>query len=96
MKIDFRNIVIKDIEGAEETVDMSKELGRVLYKSAISKEGLTLAKDIYDNGEVDLDRDSAASIKEVIVSGFLAIIQESVIPMLDNIINTVKDEQQLE
>lgn len=96
MKIDFKNIVIRDIEGNEENIDMSKELGKILYKFAISKEGLELAKDIYDNGEVELDKDAATSIKGVVSNGFLAIVQESVIPMLDEIINSENNDQQAE
>lgn len=96
MKIDFKNIVIRDIEGNEENIDMSKELGKILYRSAISKEGLELAKNIYDNGEAELDKDAATSIKGVVSNGFLAIVQESVIPMLDEIINSENNDQQAE
>lgn len=93
MKINFKNITVKDIEGAEEIIDMSKELGKILYKTAISKEGLELAKEIYNNGEVELDKDTAISIKAIISNHFLAIIQESIIPILEELINSGNDEQ---
>lgn len=35
--IDFTNIVIKDIEGNETTVDISKDLAAILYKSAVNQ-----------------------------------------------------------
>lgn len=93
MKIDFKNIVVKDIEGVEESIDMSKELGKILYKSALSKDGMELAREIYDKGEVELNVESATSIKSVVSNSFLAIIQESLIPMLDTVINGTEHDE---
>lgn len=92
MKIDFKNVIVKDIEGAEETIDMSKELGKILYKSAISKEGLDLARDIYDNGEVELDVETAKAVKQIVINSFLAVIQEALVPELDSIIDQEENE----
>lgn len=33
MKIDFRKIKVKDIEGKESNLDISKELGNTIYKN---------------------------------------------------------------
>lgn len=88
MVIDFKNINIKDIEGNDKAVDVSKDLANVLYNTAITKEGLEIAKTIYNNGEVEVSKNLAEAIKQLINGNFLAVIQESLNPILDNIISS--------
>ena len=53
MKIDFRNIQVKDIEGNNSTVDIAKMLGNAIYQRTADLGELELAQNIYKNGEVD-------------------------------------------
>lgn len=102
MLIDFRNITIKNIEGEESTVDISKDLGNLLYNSAVSQEGLEISRELYYNGEMDVTKDNVEVLKGIIAGNFLAVIQESLNPIFDKIMNTeeietsaeeIKDEQ---
>lgn len=96
MKIDFKNIVVTDIDGSQESVDISKELGKILYRSAISMNALDLAKSIYNDGEVEVDKTSAEAIKQIVSSGFLAMIQTAIIPKLEEIIDSEKQVENVE
>ena len=102
MLIDFRNITIKNIEGEESTVDISKDLGNLLYNSAVSQEGLEISRELYHNGEMDVTKENVEVLKGIIAGNFLAVIQESLNPIFDKIMNTeeietsaeeIKDEQ---
>lgn len=88
MKVDFRKIEVKDIEGNNSTLDMAKELGNTIYKKTADLGELDLARDIYKNGEVELDAEQATILIKYIREGFLAFVQEAVCPLLDNIINS--------
>lgn len=90
MKVDFRKIEVKDIEGNNSTLDMAKELGNTIYKKTADLGELDLARDIYKNGEVELDAEQATILIKYIREGFLAFVQEAVCPLLDNIINSKK------
>ena len=52
MKIDFRNIQVKDIEGNNSTVDIAKMLGNAIYQRTADLCELELAQDSDKNGEV--------------------------------------------
>ncbi|WP_196213008.1 hypothetical protein [Bacteroides cellulosilyticus] len=90
MKIDFRNIKVKDIEGNNSTLDVSKELGNAIYGKTADIGELELARDIYKNGEIDVEATTAAIIVKYVREGFLAFVQEAVCPLLENIINPKK------
>lgn len=90
MKIDFRNIQVKDIEGTIIPLDVSKELGNAIYGKTADIGELELARDIYKNGEVDVDAANAAIIAKYVREGFLAFVQEAVCPLLEDIINPKK------
>lgn len=47
MKIDFRNIQVKDIKGTIIPLDVSKELGNAIYGKTADIGELELARDIY-------------------------------------------------
>ena len=74
MKIDFRNIQVKDIEGNNSTLDVSKELGNTIYGKTADIGELELARDIYKNGKVDVDAANAAIIVKYVREVFLAVI----------------------
>ena len=90
MKVDFRNIKVKDIEGNNSTLDVSKELGNAIYGKTADIGELELARDIYKNGEIDVEATTAAIIVKYVREGFLAFVQEAVCPLLENIINPKK------
>ena len=63
MKIDFRQIQVKDIEGNNSTADLGE---------------LELAQQIYKNGEVEVSPEQAESIKKYVSTGFVAFVQVAV------------------
>lgn len=75
MKIDFRNIQVKDIEGNNSTVDIAKMLGNAIYQRTADLGELELAQNIYKNGEVELSTDQAERIKEYVRTNFVAVVQ---------------------
>ena len=78
MKIDFREIQVKDIEGNNSTVDIAKMLGNAIYQKTADLGELELAQRIYKNGEVELSTDEAERIKEYVRTNFVAVVQLAV------------------
>lgn len=78
MKIDFRKIQVKDIEGNNSTVDIAKMLGNTIYQKTADLGELELAQQIYKNGEVELSTDQAERIKEYVKTNFVAVVQVAV------------------
>lgn len=78
MKIDFRNIQIKDIEGNNSTFDISKMLGNAIYQKTADLGELELAQNIYKNGEVELSPEQVESIRKYVKNNFVAIVQIAV------------------
>ena len=74
MKIDFREIQVKDIEGNNSTVDIAKMLGNAIYQRTADLGELELAQNIYKNGEVELSE----RIKEYVRTNFVAVVQVAV------------------
>lgn len=89
-KIDFRKIEVKNIEGKKSNLDLSKELGNVIYQKTADLGELELARNIYKNGEIEVNAEQATILNRYIREGFLAFVQESVCPVLDEIINAKK------
>lgn len=83
MKIDFRNIQVKDIEGNNSTVDIAKILGNTIYQKTADLGELELAQNIYKNGEVELSPEQAERIKEYVKTNFVAVVQIAVNEVLD-------------
>lgn len=78
MKIDFRNIQVKDIEGTVVPFDISKVLGNTIYQKTADLGELELAQTIYKNGEVELSTEQAELIREYVRTNFVAIVQIAV------------------
>jgi hypothetical protein len=78
MKIDFRTIQVKDIEGNIVPFDISKVLGNTIYQKTTDLGELELAQQIYKNGEVELSTEQAERIKEYVKNYFAAIAQVAV------------------
>lgn len=90
MKIDFRKIELKDVEGIPFMMDVAKELGNSIYNETVDLGELELAREIYLKGEIDVDPAKAEVIKRYIDGGYRAFVKEALIPVLDNIINSIK------
>ena len=83
MKIDFRKIQVKDIEGNNSTVDIAKLLGNTIYQKTVDLGELELAQTIYKNGEVELTTEQAERIREYVKTNFVAVVQIAVNEALD-------------
>lgn len=66
MKVDFRQIGVKNIEGQIETADVSKQLGNLMYMQGQNIEECELGRDIYHNGQVELDSKQADMVRRFI------------------------------
>lgn len=78
MKIDFRKIQVKDIEGNNSTVDIAKMLGNTIYQKTADLGELELAQQIYKNGEVELSPEQTERVKEYVKTNFVAVVQIAV------------------
>lgn len=78
MKIDFRKIQVKDIEGNNSTVDVSKTFSNVIYQNTGDIGELELAREMYKNGIVELSPEQANSLKRYTPAFEKAITQVAV------------------
>ena len=86
MKIDFRKITVKDVDGKEIILDIAKELGRGMYINALEDPEMHLGSEIHDNGEVEVNKARALILEKYIRENYRAFVKASLIPMLDDII----------
>lgn len=63
MKVDFRKIRVRNIEGEEEVADISKTIGNILYMNGQDIEECELGKAIYHDGEVELNEKAVETVK---------------------------------
>jgi hypothetical protein len=63
MKVDFRKIRVRNIEGEEEVADISKTLGNILYMNGQDIEECELGKAIYHDGEVELNEKAVETVR---------------------------------
>lgn len=79
MKIDFRKIEVKDLDGNKSTVDVSKELGNAIYRTTQDIGELELAREIYKSGEAELTDEQIAIVRKYMdAGGFFAFVKEGV------------------
>lgn len=83
MKINFSKIMIEDIEGNEIAVDVSKELGNMMYLNAQDIAVADLGREIYHKKEVELNEVQAKQVRGYVEKGFKAILKRVLLPMLD-------------
>lgn len=81
MKVDFRQVPVKDIEGNVQQVDMSKALGNQLYMQGKNIVECELGRDIWHKGEVELNDQQVAIVKAA-VAGYAYIAREGIESML--------------
>lgn len=82
MKIDFRKIMIQDVEGHEVSTDISKDLGNVMYMRGMHIEEKDLGHDIYHHGEVELDEKQQQIVQRFIM-GYPVVLREAVLKALE-------------
>lgn len=82
MKIDFSKIQVKDIEGNEVTLDVSQELGNMMYLNARDIAVADLGHEIYHKKEVELNDDQAKAVAEFVENGFKAFVKREILAML--------------
>lgn len=87
MKINFKEIGVKDIEGKTIDKDFSKEVGNSIFAGTKDLGELELAREIYQHGEVEIGKDQAMAIRSYVQRDFYAWAQEAIVPILDEIIN---------
>ena len=78
MKVNFKKIIIKDIEGREVEADFQKQLGNQLYMQGRNIEECELGKRIYfAEGDVELTDKEAAIVKQA-VAGYSYIARTAI------------------
>ena len=65
-KVDFCKIGVKNINGGFDTVDVSKQLGNLMYMQGQNIEECELGKAIYHNGEVELTNQQEDTVRRFI------------------------------
>ena len=83
MKIDFSSIQIEDIEGNKVSVDVSKELGNMMYLNAQDIAVADLGREIYHEHEVELNEAQAKQVRSFVERGFKAIVKKALLPLLE-------------
>jgi len=76
--INFKEITVMDIEGNKCQVDISKELGNMIYQKTVDLGELELAQKIYREGIVEINQDVAEMINKYVREGFVAFVQKAV------------------
>ena len=77
-KINFKKIMIRDIEGNEVVADFQKQLGNQLYMQGRDIEECELGKRIYfADGEVELSEKECAMVK-MAVQGYSYIARSAI------------------
>lgn len=83
--VDFSKVHVKDIEGNMMNVDLSKELGNMMYIGAKDISIADLGHDIYHKKAVELTSEQAHVVSKYVEKGFSAIVKRELIPMLEAI-----------
>ena len=83
MKVDFRKVTTRALDGTEQEWDISKELGNTIYQKTADLGELELARRIYLDGEVDLTGEQVEAVRRYVREGFKAFVQEGVEKLLN-------------
>ena len=57
--VDFRAIDVMNIEDKPERLDLSKQLGNLIYSQSKDIGEAELARDMYKNGRIEIDKEKA-------------------------------------
>ena len=77
MKVDFRNLPVRDIEGNLCPRDIAKELGNMIYNETADLGELDLAQRIYREGCVDLTDEETQTVRRYIEKGYKAFVKKA-------------------
>lgn len=77
MKVDFKNLIILNVEGAEEKKDISKDLGKIMWQTAQDPDEDTLARAIFKDGIVELTDKQMEAVSGYINKNFLGFVIEA-------------------
>lgn len=85
MKINFRNIKVKDLDGNELSYDVSKSLGNFIYKVTPDLGMFQLAQRMYNEGEVEIPEELKEQLVRIISHPqcpFIAIVKQNILEQL--------------
>lgn len=82
MKVDFSQIKVKDIEGNETVLDISKDLGNMMYFNDKDIAVADLGYEIYHKKEIELTKEQAKTVAEYVDNGFKAFVKRELLPIL--------------
>lgn len=82
MELDFRKVVIKDVNGQEQEVNLQKELGNQLYMGGRDIEECELGSRIYHDGCARVDAKGESAIRRV-VSGWPFVLRSGVLSLME-------------
>ena len=81
-KVDFRQLMLKDIEGHEVPTDISKPLGNMMYMQGQTIDECELGRDIYHHGEVELKEKDIDVVKRF-ANNFSFIMRQTILDALE-------------
>lgn len=87
MLIDFAKIELMDLEGNISYIDLSKVFGNLVFKSTTDVAEFDLAKKIYYEGAVELNKDQAGGLLRYVDSFQTILVRESIKKVLSDINN---------
>ena len=82
-KVDFRQLMLKDIEGNELPVDISKNLGNMMYMQGQTIDECELGRDIYHKGEVELKEKDIDVVKRF-ANNFSFIMRQTILDAIED------------
>lgn len=84
----LKEIEITAITGEKQKLEFDyKGLANYIFSKTKDIGELELARELYKSGEIGLDKEKAMALKSYIGEAFGAVVQESLYPELDKIIN---------
>lgn len=85
MKIDFRELKVKDLDGNELVYDVSKSLGNFIYRVTPDIGMFQLAQKMYNDGEVEIPDELKEQLVAIVSHPqcpFVAIIKQTILDKL--------------
>jgi len=83
MEINFKNIKTQNIEGKENVVDISKDLGNTIYNETQDIGELELARKIYLQEKIDLTNEEVEIVKKFLEKYYKAFIKEAIYKIIN-------------
>lgn len=77
MKVDFRNLPVRDIEGNLCPRDIAKEMGNMIYNETADLGELDLAQRIYREGCVDLTDEETQTVRRYVEKNYKAFVKRA-------------------